>query len=277
MTCSAIRRFFVLMLAGVASMCVAGGAAHATVVAYYTFDGADATDASGFGNTGVVGGAVSFVSDVPSPLGGGMSASFDGTGGYAGLISVANSASLEALDNSITVAFWIKMEHTDNSNWIRVMRKASEGAGTDGWIINRNSANSDLLMRTDTTGGGGAFNQNRGQGVGVGMLDGEWHHYAHVRSNGTWIEYVDGVQTGTGAYPHGNGFGNAQPLLIGGRGQNMIGQLDEVLIWDGVLDSRRVGLLADGISANALIPEPITATLLSLAIAPLALRRRRVA
>ena len=215
-----------------------------SVVGYYTFDNQDAADLSSFMNHGTVGASVTFTTDTPGAIGGGHAARFDGTGGNAGLILVPNSPSLQALDDSLSVAFWIKMDHTANPIWIRVTRKASEANASDGWIINRNNNTSDLLMRTDTTGVGGAFNQNRGQGVGVGMLDGQWHHYVHVRDNGTWTEYVDGVFTGSGAYPHGNGFGNTQPLLIGGRGQNMIRLLDDYSIWNGAISAEFAAYLA---------------------------------
>ena len=234
--------------------------AQAQLIGYYTFDGNDAADGSGFGNAGTVGANVAFSSSVPTALGSGQSAVFDGTSGGNGLISVPNSASLQAINDSLTVSFWINMDHTANPNWVRVTRKASEGNPSSGWIVNRNSNTSDLLMRTDTQGVGGAFNQNRGQGVGTGMLNGTWQHYTHVRDNGTWIEYVNGVQTGTGTYPHGTGFGNTQPLLIGGRGggDNMVGSLDDYAIFNRRLDPTEVTALANGAIAPSGLVTGIT-------------------
>lgn len=267
-----VTRLLPVVLVTFASMVMAPSAFAVALVAYYDFDGMDAADLSGNGNDGAVGSAVGFSTDVPTAIGNGYSAIFDGTSGNNGLITVPNSPTLQAIDNSLSVAFWIKMDHTANPNWVRVTRKASEANGTDGWMITRHNNNSDLLMRTDTTGPGGAFNRNRGQGVGVGMLDGEWHHYVHIRNNGIWTEYVDGVQTGTGAYPHGDGFSNTQPLLIGGRGQNMIGQLDDYSIWNGALTSDQVTHLASGGSA---IPEPVTGGLAMFGFGAMLLTRRR--
>jgi hypothetical protein len=256
-------------------MMAAATVASGDLIAYYTFDG-DANDASGNGNTGTVGASVAFDADVPTQLSGGQSIRGTAVNGYAGVVAVPNSASLETLKDTMTVSFWIKADWTASANWVRIMRRGEEGDNADNaWIINRNNNNNDLLIRLDTEGGGGTFNQNRGGGFGT-LVDNQWHHIAYVLDNGSVAEYVDGAETYTGTYPHGTGFDNSAELLILGRtAGNVDGWMDEVAIFNNPLDAGKVLQLSQGVAADMLIPEPSTFTLLLLGAAGLCVLRRK--
>ncbi|MEM7396077.1 MAG: LamG-like jellyroll fold domain-containing protein, partial [Verrucomicrobiota bacterium] len=219
-------------------------------VGIWKFDDDDATDSSGNENHGAVGLALEFDNDVPSLVASGRSVVGDGTGGNAGLVRVEHSVSLASIVDELSVAFWLKADAASNPNWIRIMRKGNEAMGTNSWIINRTLDQADTLIRIDTTGPGGAFNQNRGNGVGTTAMDGTWHHLVYTLNRGTWREYLDGVETGTGGYPHGNGLANNQPLLLVGRGQNLIGRLDEIGVWNRELSTQEVAEVF-----NAPLPE----------------------
>ena len=237
--------------------------ASADLIAYYTFDG-DGDDTSGMGNNGTVGASVTFDTDVPAALAGGQSIRGTAVNGSAGVVTVPNSASLETLKDTMTVSFWVKVDWTANSNWVRLMTRGDEAENaSNSWLINRFNNNDDLLIRTDTQGGGGTFNQNRGGGAGT-LQNNQWHHMAYVLDNGNFEEFVDGTSTAAGAYPHGTGFDNSSELLILGRGNgNLNGFMDEVAIWNTPLQDVQIERLAQGVPANlATIPEPSSLLLL---------------
>ncbi len=217
------------------------------VVALYTFDGANlGEDTSGNSNNGTVGSGITASVDTPDALSG---SSFAGSGasGANGYIQVASSASLEASDDELTVAFWLKADAGDNADWFRLMLKGSENTGVESWIINRNSSANDILFRTDTVGTGGTGNQNKHGGTGP-VLDGEWHHVAYVLNSGSTKEYVDGQLVSSTTYPHGEGLSNTLPLFIGGGGtNNLVGNLDDLIIYSRALTD--VGIAS--LSANA--------------------------
>lgn len=247
----------------------------ADLIGYWTFDG-NGLDGSGNSNDGNVGGSVSFDADVPTQLAGGQSIRGTAVNGSAGLVQVPNSSSLETLKDTMTVSFWVKADWTSNANWVRLMRRGGEVSDTENaWIINRFNNNSDVLIRLDTEGSGGSFNQNRGGGAGP-LVDNQWHHMTYVLDNGSVEEYVDGANTFTGSYPHGMGFGNSSELLILGRGNgNLDGWMDEVAIWNEPLDANRVLQLSQGVPANMLIPEPSTVVLVLFGVGCLSLRAAR--
>ena len=210
----------------------------------WTFDADNATDDSGNNNDGTVGSGMSFSADAPTAIGG-KSLAGTGAGGSSGYVSVPNSANLEAIDDQMTLSFWMKADGAANQNWFRIIRKGNEVNGATSWMITRHSGNDDTLIRTDTVGGGGAFNQNRHTGQGLGVLDNQWHHIAYVLDSGSTMEYVDGTLTSSTTYPHGNGLSNTQPLLIGGRGSgNIVGNLDDVALFGRAFTAAEIARFA---------------------------------
>jgi hypothetical protein len=203
------------------------------LVGYWTFDGEDASDSSGYGNNGTVESNVAFTNDTPT--GTGRSAAFFGGGDSLAQINVPNSQSL-AVDDAMTLSFWVRME-TNTPSWTRLIRKGSENSSQNSWLVDRDSSSYNIGIRYDTAGGGGLFNQNRLNGSGS-EIDGTWHHVVIVAydngsgttANGTTKKFVDGVLKLNQTYNHGTGFGNMLPLEINNQG-NFIGCLDEVSLW----------------------------------------------
>ena len=236
------------------------GTVDAALVAAYNFDDDTATDVSGGGNDGTLGATTAFSTDNPFGAGGGKSAVFDGTGNA--VITVATSPALEAVDNALTLAFWMKGNL--GANWARQTEKRSG----DGWSINRFNAENAVNLRVDTDADPGGFNQNMtASGTKIlNVYDNTWHHIAFTMDNGTFVAYKDGVQVGTTTYNHGNGFGNNAIMYVGGRAGNSDNiMMDDFGIWDEALDANAIAALFNGPIINP-IPEPSTLALLVMGI-----------
>jgi hypothetical protein len=110
------------------------------------------------------------------------------------------------------------------------------------------------------------------------IATGSWHHLAFVYQGGTVSFYVDG--NFQGANTSGFDFSGADGRLgIGARyydtyGNAFDGRIDDVSVWNEALSVEQIGLLAEGVSALSLVPEPASLALLG-AGGLLALRRRR--
>ncbi len=204
-------------------------------VGIWSFDDGNAQDSSGNANDGTGG---SYSTDVADVFGGGQS--LDGAGSA---VTVANSLSLEGIDDEMTLSFWVKGDSSEGS-WVRVIRKGTEAGGTTSWLVTRYGSTDDLLIRTDTTGTGGNFNGNQHDGQGGPILDDTWHHVVYVLNNGLSQEYVDGVLTNQENYAHGDGLSNTEPLTIGTALNASL--LDEVILYDRALTSGQVASLSTG-------------------------------
>ena len=243
-----------------------GLSAEASLVAYYSFDDDDATDLSDNGNDGVVGSALTF--NTSTPFGTGKSVYSPNVGNSTGVIMVPTSASLESIDNVMTVSFWMNAG-TDSPDWGRLMLKAT---GNEGWMINRYGGNNAVNLRVDTLPSG--YNQNIATG-GDAPFTNEWHHLVITLDDGNWTKYTDTVKS-TGTYNHGNGFGNTNALSICGRTNygNYLGLIDDVAIWNEALDDWAIEALFTGASPLS-IPEPSSLLLLIVGVSGLALSARR--
>ena len=237
----------------------------ASLVAYYSFDDGTATDLSGNGNHGSVGGSLSFSADRPGATGTGQSIVGVGTAGVGGIVTVPTSASLESIVHELTFSSWIKADAAANANWVRIARKGDEANGNGSWMVNRTLDTDELNLRVDSFGAGGTFNQNIGRSDDSNVLDNTWHHVAYTLSNGNWVEYINGSQVGSGTYNHGvNGFANTEPFLFVGRGSpNLVGAMDDLSIWSHALSPGEISQLASGIAATA-VPEPLSSSFLVL-------------
>ncbi len=263
----------VAMLTAFMAVILFGVSADASLVAYYSFDGDDATDLSEYGNDGIVGSALTF--DTSTPFGSGKSVYSPYVANSTGVISVPTSASLQSIGNAVTISFWMNAG-MDSPAWGRIMQHANEGQGTQGWMINNYYGNNELNLRVDTLPGDlpDAWNQNIAIS-GDAPFTNEWHHLVFMLENGNWTKYFDTVKS-TGTYRHGAGFSNTRPLYICGRNNygNYKGLIDDVAIWNEPLEDWAVEALFNGVSPLS-IPEPSSLALLVLGSLGLAVSARR--
>ena len=177
---------------------------------------------------------------------------------------------------SMTVALWIK----DNQNYF-------DSTFFPTFVADGNySAEGSWMLATDTSGwapvGYGAVAFKTYHGGSMKTLrptltfpdDGQWHHIAATWDSATETKavYIDGVFAGS-VVQAGALVTNEVNVTIGASrdsagvvDRNWNGQLDEVLIYDYALDAAEIA---------AIVPEPMTMTLLGIGSLVL-LRRRRV-
>ena len=211
-------------------------------VGAWTFDDDTADDLSPNANDGTAGGLLTFETD--TPLSSGKSLLSHTGGGSGNVLTVPTSTSLESIDDSLSIAYWMKSNLGDNGTWVRIFEHGTEAGGDRSWLICRDGSTNQVDMRVDTVGAGGQHNQNIGRGAPA-LFDSTWHHVAFTVDSGTWHKYVDGAQVGTGSYNDGDGLANTRPLYIFGRNATgeYVGFLDDVYVFDTALSADQVASL----------------------------------
>jgi len=253
-----MRRSASLFLAALVVVALAASSAQAGLVGYWPFDdgsGTVATDLSANANNGTVGTSMVFEADIPPALSTGTSLRSTGTGA-ANVVTVPSSSSLSAINDQLSVAFWMKA--TPGDNWVRLMEHGTEASGQQTWLVCRYGGNDDVNVRVDTTA---QHNQNIAVGGAGPFFDDAWHHVAFTLDSGSWEKYEDGAPAGSGSYNHGNGLANNEPFYIFGRngGGEYVGSLDDVAVWDHALAASDVQALSEGTSPLDLLPPPPSA------------------
>jgi hypothetical protein len=265
----------IVALCVMAVFALAGLQAEAGLIANYNFNASNATDLSGNSNNGIVGSNVAFSTDTHTGTGLAMQTLAKGS---TYVVTVPTSPSLESINDSLTIGFWMKgRPWTDSSDtWIRIFQHGTEGNPSRTWLVDRYGTSNGSNVRVDTNAGpGGVFNQNIAVG-GTDVFDSTWHHVAFVLDKGSWAKYVDGVSVLSGTYAPGDGLYNTQPLYISGQFGNgdYVGLLDDIAIYNTPLNAELVAMLKNGAPAGNL-PEPASLTLLGLGALGLLTRRRR--
>ena len=214
-------------------------------IAYWSFDG-DATDGSGNGRDGTLEGGA-FDSDVPAPIGAGMSLVLDATHQeYVGLDALVGDF---ALLSEGSISAWFK-----TSGPLGAIFAASQTADA--------SSELRLLYESDAV----AFDAREEFGAdfaegaltsAAGLGDGTWHHVVvTVDSESNASLYVDGALVAVTREPF---FSSVQELDSMSIGRNVDvdnpggqwffnGSLDDLAVWDQVLTCDEVAALSIGVS-----------------------------
>ena len=221
------------------------GAANADLIGHWTFDDQTPEDISGFGHDGTLAGGTmpSYVADQPPILGNnGFSLSFPGGDAH---VLVPHAPSLD-ITNAITIAAWVK---TEADGWDGILAKSP----SDGSAANH-AGNYELRVENGSRSLT-FLHQQGGQDDTVPYLsppvpDRTWSHVAVTAVNGGDVNfYVNGSLTSTQALAGPFGSPNTSPLYIGSRADlftTLNGQLDDVRLYDEVLDAEDIQFLAGG-------------------------------
>ena len=209
------------------------------LVAWWGFNGSP-QDESGSENHGTVSGAVL----CPDRFGNDAQAySFDGTS----LINAGALPNLGAVPEDMTQSGWFK---TSNDSFCKMpLMTRRQSTGGMGWPT--------VMFRYDDTGFLNYFVDDHMHynplGVNsplstapVELNDGEWHHFAAVKSGATYTLYVDGIVAGSGTDSHSFS-GSTLDFTIGYEGafgfaceRYFTGELDDLGIWNRVLSLEEI-------------------------------------
>lgn len=210
------------------------------LVAHYTFDG-NANDDSGNGNDGVIHG----VTSTTDRYGNADSAyHFNGTSAY---IEVADSDSLREVGQTVTLSAWINIDDWDNG-WASIMCKGiADGnrqygiqiSNTGYWLVNK-------------------YNESKANDLTVDQSPkiGSWCHVAMTYTPEFVSAYLNGELIGT-MTPLGSLVENSEPLYIGvdlpGGDEYLVGDMDEVRIYNRALSAAEVRALSSGDNPTAAV------------------------
>jgi glucose/arabinose dehydrogenase len=219
--------------------------APAGLVGSWSFDegsGTVATDSSGRGNTGTLGGGPTWTSS--GRHGGALS--FDGTNDW---VTVADSASLD-LTGPLTTTAWVRPASL--GSWRQVVMKETSGGLAYALYANGESGNRPAGYYSI----GGA---DRGVDAPAALASGTWTHLASSFDGTTMRMFVNGVQVASTPFA-GSVPTSGSPLRIGGNGvwgEWFAGLIDEVRVYNRALSAAEVS--ADSLTGGAADTVPPTA------------------
>jgi hypothetical protein len=199
------------------------------LVANYTFEN-NVKDVTGNGHDGTILGALTYVTSAPNH---GMGLLFPGTPG--------NAVDLGTFDPSektgmLSISLWAKWNGLTTYYQGLIGKRNSWAADQMMWHIEANQSNGTLGFTRNGSGSAGAS----------ALKVGEWTHLAVTFDKTNARFYVNGTQTGIGAFSFGSNRDAA--LLIGsdnaGGGNPFNGTLDEVRLYDVVLTPTDILTLA---------------------------------
>ncbi len=192
-----------------------------SIVGLWHFDG-DATDSSGNGNDGTLGGGASFTT----------SGKFDGAvelDGIDSIVTIPHSISLN-LDTAITVEAWIY----------------ADSLGSQAGIIRKGLYPTDIPRSwgLDIQSGKARFFIYDGGTAYIAYSDtvstGAWHHLVGTYDGSTVDIYLDGDNTSSTSASHSGDIDtNTNPITIGKRHGSYFfdGTIDKVRIWNEALSA----------------------------------------
>jgi len=194
-------------------------------VAKYTFDDADTVSGTALdvwnGNDATINGATTGVPGANQTYDTGEAYSFDGTTGV--------STPLADPDVPFSVAAWAKWDSGGGNSENAVSTRTAD----NGFGLRKNNGNFNPFIRD-----GGTYTSISGPSISGGV----WYHVAITVGGGTLEAYVDGSSVGSKTY---GSYVTGGDVRVGttGLGNNMIGDIDDVRIYDRALTSEEVSNL----------------------------------
>jgi hypothetical protein len=161
------------------------------------------------------------------------------SGGGANYFSIADVPSVDLAGLTVTVAGWL---HSDTVSGLRcITAKDSGGHGGCQYLLGHNNNMGYFQI---------GYSGNQYGIVGtIPFVTGTWVHFVGVQNGGGIYICTNGVQEG----PASAGFAienSANPLMFGrrGNGQDLVGRIADVALWNVVLTTAEILALAKGVS-----------------------------
>ena len=189
------------------------------LLAWYEFEGDDASDSSGNSNDGTLHGGISFV-----PGRDGNAIDLDGFGDFVSISGSNTPGGAFDFNDAVTVAAWIQVSAFDN-DYATVISK-----GDNAWRLARHLDTGQMEFACT----GITSSSIWGHIIGVTSVDdGEWHHVAGVYDGSGIYLYVDGVLD---AWDQATGVMNNNSYEV------YVGENAETTgrYWNGMIDDARV-------------------------------------
>lgn len=237
-----------LTVAGV----VASAASYETPVLWWSFDG-NVQDTSGNGNHGTWSGTAAYSDNAIS----GQAGSFNN----ASAVSIAAPSAIDFTSSqSWTLVYALNLNGNEPDNITDRITHRSAGSG----LLATSTGTSKLVINPN---GGWTWS-----GVGIDRPDSGWTQIAWVNTGSNFNLYQDGVLT----YSRETLASAAGEFSVGGAGGAYLqGYLDDVAWFNLALPTADIATIAESGIAGYMVPEPSTFGLALVALAGLALRRRR--
>ena len=203
------------------------------LVGWWTFDGSDisgttATDKSGSGNDGTLGGSPSLgIGKI------GQALAFDGTQDW---VSVPDAQSWAGSGKSFSIATWVKTQDSVSSNEAFVTNYPTTSQ-TPFFMLGVDGTNSFFWVRNTSSA------SSKATGSYAAVEDGRWHHLVGVRdasTNYTYF-YIDGVLAGSAGGAGGDvSSGTSFAFMRHASTRYTQGSLDDVRVYDRALSADEV-------------------------------------
>lgn len=262
-----------LLCLAIAVPAVSNGA----LVAYYDLDdtsGGVAVDSINGNNAVWQNGTNTNLATVAGQIGGAADLTDGGGAGANNFFQLTIPQLIGA--NGISISLWINNRNQSSSGYNGIfMTRTFNGATNNSWgLAIENNGDERLDSRVN---GPGIDSAN-----GLLADNGEWKHLVLVWDgvNATQTQYVNGVETATGASINGPIIGpDSGPWYIGydnccGNTRDFDGAIDDILVWDNALTASEVANVHNLGLAGQSVPEPSSA-ILGLLGSLFFLRRRR--
>ena len=189
------------------------------LVGHWNFD--EASGSTALDQTGNANGTLYNTTDAVNRIDGqhGGAVTFTGTADH---MSAPPNGPIQNIKNTITIAFWLKLEELND--WGNIINKMDWNNA--GFAIEKSGATDNIYMRVDTDGG--ALYQ--GSSLIPFPPGNKWHHIAFVTTTTEIRAYKNGELIGTVSYDKGSdgvGFSNNMYLTMG---SSSIGEIDKIAL-----------------------------------------------
>lgn len=207
------------------------------LIAHYKLDG-DGRDSGPYGLDGSINGTIN---SVPDEFGKSCGAMLFGSGAY---IEVPHNVAFNRLTNQVTILGKAKLPSQTSSYWISVVCKGQE----------QKEGPSSPHFRMQFTRLTSSISTTGIQSIKMPYREDEWIKWAITFDNGDFKTYRNGNLEDSKTLSISSLTSNSDPLFIGldypGNVESFVGALDDIMIFNRVLDESEINMLQNIDNAN---------------------------